>query len=73
MRELSVGPCLARSLRGVKVQGMRHIRKQRLNRVGRNIPCHVLLNESFLPRILDAPGSFLFFAQEPLALLALLP
>ena len=73
MRELGMGPCLEPNLRRVNMQGVMHIRKQCLNRVARNIPCHVLLNESLLPRILDAPGSFFFPAQEPLALLARLP
>ena len=72
MRELSVGPCLAPIVRGVKVQGMTHMRKQCLNRVAQNIPCYVLLKESLLRRIWYAPGSFLS-AQEPLALLARLP
>ena len=72
MCELGVGPCIAPIVRGVNVQGMTHISKQCLNRVARNIPCIVLLNESLLPRIAHAPGRF-SFAQEPLALLARLP
>ena len=66
VREFSVGPCLAPIVRGDKVQGMTHIRKQCLNRVARNIPCHVLLKEPLASHFGRAKKLLLFLAQEPL-------